>query len=132
LIVASGGNLRDLFSLTLDAGELALIRDPDAQMIAETDSLAAINAMRRDYRRKLGQSPYDPNPISYEQKFQKLLAVYSGDSDSGIPDPTLYSLLRARAIQEFNGDGWFGVHPVVVDILKEQGHLEPQASGGTA
>jgi hypothetical protein len=131
LIVASGGNLRDLFNLVLDAGEGALARNSAATVIGPDDAKAAVNKMRREYRMKLGQSPYDARPISYSDKSAKLLAVYGVTPDSDIPDPVLYSLLRGRAIQEFNGEGWFGVHPLVVDILKEQQHLRPQDPGGT-
>src|ERR1035437_6164975 len=130
LIVASGGNLRDLFALVLDAGEGARTRNPAATEIGPDDAKVAINKMRREYRMKLGQSPYDAHPIAYSKKSARLLAVYGGVPDSDIPDPVLYSLLRGRAIQEFNGDG-FGVHPLVVDILKEQQHLKPQDPGGT-
>jgi hypothetical protein len=131
LIVASGGNLRELFALVLDAGEGARARNPDAVRIEPYDANAAVNRMRQDYRKKLGQSPYDAAPIPYSEKFAKLLAVYNAIPDSDIPDPTLYSLLRGRAIQEFNGAGWYGVHPLVVDILKDQRHLKPQDPGGT-
>jgi hypothetical protein len=62
---------------------------------------------------------------------KRLTAVYDGAPDSDVPDPVLYSLLRGRAVQEFNGECWFGVHPIVVDILKEQAHLKPQDPGGT-
>ena len=118
LIVASGGNLRDLFALVLDAGEGARTRNPAATAIGPDDAQAAINKMRREYRMKLGQSPYDAHPIAYPEKSARIMAVYNGVPDSDIPDPVLDSLLRGRAIQEFNGDGWFGVHPLVVDILK--------------
>jgi len=131
LIVASGGNLRDLFALVLDAGEGSRARNPMASVIGPDDAKAAINKMRREYRMKLGQSPYDAHPIPYSEKSARLFAVYGGAPDSDIPDPVLYSLLRGRAIQEFNGDGWFGLHPLVVDILKEQQHLKPQDPGGT-
>lgn len=131
LVVASGGNLRDLFALVLDAGEGASLRDPPATTIGHDDATAAINKLRRDYRMKLGQSPYDAEQIPYTEKLARLLAVYSDSPDNGVPDPVLYSLLRGRAIQEFNGEGWFGVHPLVVDILKEQQHLKPQDPGGT-
>jgi hypothetical protein len=131
LIVASGGNIRELFRLVSDAGDRAVLKDFDARSIGEDECIAAIQANRRDYRRILGQSPYDSQSISYEEKLKKLLAVYSGDQDAQIPDLILYSLLRARAIQEFNGEGWFGLHPVVVDILKEQGHLPSESPGGT-
>jgi hypothetical protein len=133
LIVASGGNIRELFQLTLDAADNAVLRDAGANSITESDSDKALNKMRKDYRRTLGQSPYDIEPIPYNLKRDKLVAIYSGDDrDIGIPDPVLYSLLRARAIQEFNGEGWFGVHPLVVDILKEQGHLSADSAGGTS
>ena len=131
LIVASGGNLRDLFALVLDAGEGARARDSGAIVIGPDDAKAAVNKMRRDYRMKLGQSPYDAHPIPYSEKSARPLAVYGGAPDSDMPDPVLYSLLRGRALQEFNGEGWYGVHPLVVDILKEQQHLKPQDPGGT-
>ena len=131
LIVASGGNLRDLFALVLDAGEGARSRDPEAKVIGPEDAQAAINKMRREYRMRLGQSPYDADPLSYADKSARLLAVYNNAPDSDVPDPVLYSLLRGRAIQEFNGVGWFGLHPLVVDILKDQQHLRTQDPGGT-
>ncbi|MGO9262113.1 MAG: hypothetical protein ACLQU1_38305 [Bryobacteraceae bacterium] len=132
LIVASGGNLRDLFAIVLDAGEGALARNPTATVIGPDDARAAINKMRVEYLRRLGQSPYDKDPIPYSDKTKKLLAVYNNEPDNGVPDAVLYSLLRGRAIQEFNGDRWCGVHPLVVDILKEQQHLRPQEPGGTS
>ena len=131
LIVASGGNLRDLFLMVEDAGVAALTRDAHAAAIEERDARAAINRMRVEYLRRLGQSPYEAE-VSYEQKRAKLLAVYNSEPDNSVPDPILYSLLRGRAIQEFNGERWCGVHPLVVDILKQQGHLRPQDPGGTS
>jgi len=41
----------------------------------------------------------------------------------------IYFLLRSRAVLEFNGKGWFGVHPLVVDILADQGRIERDATG---
>lgn len=131
LIEASGGNLRDLFKLVVDAGEGARARNPTAAAIGPDDANAAISKMRWEHRMKLGQSPYDAHPIPYSEKSARLLAVYNRASDSDIPDPVLYSLLRGRAVQEFNGTRWYGVHPLVVDILKEQQHLKPQDPGGT-
>ena len=51
-----------------------------------------------------------------------------------MPDPVLYALLRSRAVQEFNGERWFGIHPLVVDILAKQNKIPPAAGripGGT-
>jgi hypothetical protein len=131
LIVASGGNLRDLFELVLDAGEGARLRNPLAMVIGPDDARAAIAKMRREYRMRLGQSPYDLHQIPYSEKLLRLIAVYNSASDNDVPDPVLYSLLRSRAVEEFNGEGWYGIHPLVVDILKDQQHLKPQDPGGT-
>jgi hypothetical protein len=120
LVIASGENLRDLFAMALDAGENALTRDSDGRQIRAEDTTKAINIMRREYRMRLGASPYDQHKLSYEEKTTKLKAVYGGAPSVDVPDAVLYSLLRARAIQEFNGEGWYGVHPLVVDLLKEQ------------
>jgi hypothetical protein len=100
-------------------------------LIGPDDAKAAISKMRGEYTRRLGQSPYDTKEIPYSAKSSRLVGVYNNAPDNEIPDPVLYSLLRGRAIQEFNGDIWFGVHPLVVDILKEQQHLKPQDRGGT-
>src|ERR1019366_7546903 len=55
LIVASGGNLRVLFALVLEAGQEARLRNPPAAVIGPDDAQAAIATMRQDYRRRLGQ-----------------------------------------------------------------------------
>ena len=132
LVVASGGNLRDLFFMISDAAERAGLRSPHSKTIEAVDAQASIAKMRREYRMKLGQSPYDgAEQIPYSEKSKRLVEVYNRAPDHDVPDKILYSLLRGRAIQEFNGVGWFGVHPLVVDILKEQEHLKPQDPGGT-
>ena len=132
LVVASGGNLRDLFYMVSDAAEGARLRTPDSTRIEATDAQASIGKMRREYRMKLGQSPYDGGEQTpYSEKSKRLVEVYTRTPDHDVPDKVLYSLLRGRAIQEFNGEGWFGLHPLIVDILKEQGHLKPQEPGGT-
>jgi hypothetical protein len=36
-------------------------------------------------------------------------------------------------VLQFNGEGWFGVHPLLVDLLKEQGgeYVKADEPGGT-
>lgn len=121
LVVASGGNLRDLFTLSTQAAEESQLRS--ATTIGSEDAETAIRFLRTEYERRLGQSPHDPQPIGYPEKAEKLVAVYQGKPEASIPDVVLHSLLRARAVQEFNGDKWFGVHPLVVDILTKQRRL---------
>jgi len=118
LIVASGGNLRDLFGMVRQAALNA--RRRGGETISEADSSYAINQTRVTYQRRLGESPYDPEKVTFLDKVQRLEAIYHRDADSDIPDAVLHSLLRARAVQEFNGERWFGVHPLVVELLRRR------------
>jgi hypothetical protein len=127
LIVASGGNLRDLFALVNYAADTAALRAVD--QIAARDAEEAIVNLRSDYERRLGQSPYDTQNISYPEKAARLVKIYEGDYDALITDGVIHSLLSARAVQEFNGQRWFGVHPLVVDILVKQGRIQRPATG---
>jgi hypothetical protein len=126
-IVASGGNLSDLFSIINYAADTAIIRG-GSQIEAE-DLTQAIYNLRSDYERRLGQSPYDPDPVTYPQKADRLMEIYNDDPKAQITDSVMYSLLNARAIQEFNGKRWFCVHPLVVDILVKQQRIQPPAGG---
>jgi hypothetical protein len=129
VIVASGGNLRDLFRLVSQAADSAILRDSTKGTIGKADVDLAINALRTDYERRLGVGPFDVAKLTYPEKAARLVAVYNQDPDAQIPDPVLYSLLNARAVQEFNGERWFGVHPLVVDILEAQGRLSAPEGG---
>ena len=100
--------------------------------IGKMDVDRAINELRTDYTRQLGVGPYDAAELTYAQKAERLVAVYNQEPDYDVPDPVLYSLLNARAVQEFNGKRWFGVHPLVVDILKAQGRLKAPEGGKVA
>jgi hypothetical protein len=128
LVVASGGNLRDLFALTNYAADTAGLRS--AETIDSSDVDEAIVNLRSEYERRLGQSPYDLQIVTYESKADRLLKIYDGQQEFQMTDEVLYSLLQSRAVQEFNGQRWFGVHPLVVEILAKYGKIARPATGG--
>jgi hypothetical protein len=125
LIVASGGNIRDLFGLIIEAATRAELRRSEPRVITAEDIDPAIALFRKKYRDQLGSTPYDVEKVAVEDKVKKLIAIYIGAPGSNVPDPALYSLLHARAVQEFNGDYWYGIHPLTVDFLEDfKGHLD--------
>jgi hypothetical protein len=130
--LASGGNIRDLFDLLRRAALSAEVRGRTA--IQQDDAMEAVNAMRQDYAARLGENPFDKAAsIPLEAKLAKLEAIYKGDPQAQIPDKLLYVLLRQRIVLQFNGAGWYGVHPLIVDKLKEISQsLKPDSLGGTS
>jgi hypothetical protein len=135
LIVASGGNLRDLFEMVANAADRSALGPGRPTRITVAAATDAINAKRSDYVRRLGSSPHDTQLFTYEEKASRLVGIYRRVPGHVVPDPVLHSLLRARAVQEFDGERWFGVHPLVVDTLKRDGKLRPvknqHVHGGT-
>jgi hypothetical protein len=129
LIVAAGGDLCDLFVLVNYAADTADLRG--ATTIGADDAQQAIDYLRHDYERRLGQSSYDVDDVTYPDKIDRLLKIYQGDRSAQIPDAVTYALLRVRALQDFDGDGW-AVHPLVVDILGRQGLIAPSLHGAVA
>lgn len=154
LIEASGGNIRELFSLVLEAANNALDRldglaasnqqqgilpkvGQADRVITPDDARKAILTRRSSYRNQLGQSEFDTRrlsegkrtPITYAEKAERLVQIYNRDPGHDVPDDVLYSLLQSRVVQEFNGEIWYGVHPLVVSILIEHTKLDPGSPG---
>ena len=130
LIIASGGNIRDLFSMVADASDEAILSEK--KNVTATESNFAINHLTNEYERRLGQNPFDLAQISYSDKVERLKLIYSGDKAAQIPDEALYALLNDRAVQEVsqgNGECRFVVHPLVVDLLHAQGHINASETG---
>ena len=121
LLVASGGNLRDLFTMILEATDLA-IGDQLAK-IGKKHAQNAIVTQRIEYERRLGTDRFAEEPIDFGEKIRRLTDIYHNKPDSSRTDNILYSLLRSRAVQEFDGERWFGVHPLVVDYLVRNEHI---------
>ena len=129
LVVASGGNLRDLFAMAGNAADEALVQEQ--AVIGKKQVDRVIGEMRVTYERRLGQNPFDEDAITYDQKRDRLKCIYDRQAQADVPDSVLYALLRARAVQEFNGEQWFDIHPLVVDVLIDHNVIEHGESGGT-
>jgi hypothetical protein len=64
------------------------------------DADAAIVNLRSDYERRLGQSPYDPEEISYEDKATLLKRIYNGDKEAQMTRECFKSLLNNTSVFE--------------------------------
>lgn len=129
--LASGGNIRDLFTLVRDAMLSARLRG--AATISGADANSAIGSLRHEYKQRLGStSSLEEKAVSLEDKLKRLVGIYNRtDPAAEVPNPVLYLLLRQRCVLQYNGTGWMGVHPLVVDLLIEFGKLAAGTPGGS-
>jgi hypothetical protein len=116
LCVASGGNLRDLFSLIRNAMLSARLRHADVISVEDADGATA--SLRNDYKNLLGSTGQDSVDTPLNEKLDRLVGIYERkDPTIEVPNRVLYLLLRQRCALQYNGTGWIGVHPLIVDLL---------------
>ena len=130
IIIASGGNIRDLFTLVTDASDEAILSGK--QQIESDQVSLAIGNLKTEYERRLGKNPFDLDKVDYAQKLERLLKIYRNDKEAQIPDEVLYVLLNNRSVQEVllkDGERYFRVHPLVVDLLSAQGQIDALPTG---
>ena len=124
LLRASGGDLYRLFAIIVNAGRLARYRYEDdpatARKVLRGDVDTAVKEQLGIFRNELGTAPNDPDETPWDVKLKKLRDTYEGDPAANVPDKALYQLLRRRAVLFFNGRGRYGVHPLAVEVLREQ------------
>ena len=130
MLVASGGHLRDLFLLIRESADKALLSDPPSPKIADEHASKSIQKFRRGMVLNQGVGPNDEHKITWQDRAERLKKVYKQEPGFDAPDEILHTLLRSRAVQEFNGVGRFAVAPLMVDILIKRGHLAPASPGG--
>lgn len=130
LIIASGANLRDLFAMVRHAALEARTRS--SEVIESLDVDRVLQTFRVEYQKRLGTTPFDATPISPEQRVVRLVELYGmADTGAAVPDDILGVLVNSGVIQEFNGKHWYGIQPLIVDVLERMNRVE-RPRGGTA
>lgn len=128
--IASGGNLRDLFTLIRDAMLSSRLRGVD--VIAAEDLDEAIGSLREVYKGRLGSTGQDTNKATLEEKLTYLVSIYKRENKIvDVPNPIQYLLLAQRCVLYYNGEAWLGVHPLVIDLLIDFKKLDEGSPGGS-
>jgi hypothetical protein len=116
LILKSGGALRELIRLASRCCERCLVqlrRTPDNQDLKITSDILqqAVTDLRIEFTEPLGQNSYEI-----------LAQVYREYAPADGMDQASLDLLHTLYILEYrNDDLWFGVHPIVKEILVRRG-----------
>ena len=115
MVLKSGGAIRDLFAMLVDCAMLEISKENDDQQqaeISEEDALFAANRLKSTYERYIKSS----------EQLERLIEIYH-DPHPENTDDVLSELLKTLSVIEYNGERWCGVHPVLVDFLKDKGKL---------
>lgn len=109
MIRKTGGAIRDLFELLKQAAYYRLGNLQDERPINIEDARIVETSLRATYERF----------ITSKAHIEKLQQIY----EEPIPeyaDEVLSDLLRTLLVIEYNGDRWCGVHPLLVDFMREK------------
>jgi hypothetical protein len=126
-IEKTGGVLRHLFEVIHTAANMT-------NFTSETDPLTieriryGLNKKIIEFSREIAV-PYDgvanhPD-LTVSQLYDRLAEHHKNRSSTYKPETDAINqiLLKCCALVEYNGTGWYGVHPLVVELLKQQGRI---------
>lgn len=112
MILKSGGAIRDLFYMLSEAALYELDAEIPEQKITEDVAQIVVTMLKSEYERN----------ITSEDQYNMLIRVYH-DPRPTSTDENLSKLLQTLSVIEYNGERWCGVHPVLVDFLREKGAI---------
>lgn len=112
-IEMTGGILRDLLRVIKTASDIALYAgEARINRTAVRDSL---NRLRLIYK----NSVHGRDEISTFQLYEKLREIMSAKEGFVPPSKELQLLLYNQAVIEYNGVGWYSLHPLMREVLQQ-------------
>jgi len=109
LITKTGGCLRDVFECINKAAFRAYI-GRNSNIIETEDIERALLELKSDYTRMLVVDDY-----------KKLYDIYQTKRDIEDKDTSkMLDYSKSQVVLEYNGEGWFDVHPLVYDFVDER------------
>ena len=125
LIKQTGGVLRHVFEVLETTALMANSKTP-----LQVEQIEyGLKQLRKEFWQQV-TLPYDKlpgGPESVEDLYDRLteyaVKQQKGERTPPKADAINQILLRSCALVEYNGEGWFGVHPLVIENLKALGRL---------
>jgi hypothetical protein len=81
---------------------------------------SSLNRLKTFY----SNSVYGRGDVSTEDLYKKMVDVFHARHGRVPLDERLRLLLYAQAVIEYNGHGWYKLHPLMEEVLKEMGRLD--------
>ncbi len=116
-IEKTGGVLRDLLWVLQRASRSA--RHIDADVISVEVMRHSLDQLKNRY----SQSVYGGEKVSTEALYTKMEQIARSPTRQTPMDDALQLLLYTQAVIEYNGRGWYDLHPLMHETLREMGRL---------
>ena len=121
VIEKTGGVLRDLLWALQRASRTA--RHTNADRISVEVMRHSLDQLKNRY----SQSVYGTEKVSTAELYQKMEQVAQAPQGKATMDDALQLLLYTQAVIEYNGRGWYDLHPLMRETLREMGKLDALA-----
>ncbi len=115
MVLKSGGVMRELVRIARECCTECMVQieiEPDREDIVIDQEIlnAALQNLRHDFTRQIGSSLYD-----------LLVEIYNTSEVEDSSNEGFVKLLHGLMVLEYeNASLWYGVHPIVVDLLKQK------------
>jgi energy-coupling factor transporter ATP-binding protein EcfA2 len=114
IIEKSGGVLRDVFEMIENAARRARRKNRDTEQISREDASEAYLMLKSGYERGIKERHINQLKSLYEDPIKKPI----DDNESA-----LMELLRGLSVIEYNCERWCGIHPAIIEFLREKGEI---------
>jgi len=117
-IEKTGGVLRDLLWALQRAARTA--RHAGAERISVEVMRDSLDRLKNRYT----QSVHGTQDVGTEELYVKMVEIVQAPMGRVPMDSALQLLLYTQAVIEYNGRGWYNLHPLMYEALREMGRLD--------
>jgi hypothetical protein len=118
LMLKTGGNIRDYFTLIKEAAACAI--DDDRDKINDEDCEKAVLLLKKEYRNTIADDNQNGVMIKAVDFYETLETLANNPNKMIDNTETTLRLRQNLCILGYNGEGWVDVHPIVKDILQDR------------
>lgn len=130
-ILASGGLIRDLFTLIEDAAEYAEYKGRPA--MNEADFLNAFQKLKNEYRSTIADYTDDKgNTITEDEQYAALEQLMDTPDKRPTGGRIMLLLRKNLYVLSYNGEGWCDVHPVLKEEVSQRKNARGTGNSATA
>ncbi|MEA3340849.1 MAG: hypothetical protein U9R15_12875, partial [Chloroflexota bacterium] len=119
-IEKTGGIVRDLLAVLREASTVAYYRE--ASRISTEAVRYALDRLKADYRTSVYGKSDSETPT--ERLYERMVEIAQAPNKQVSVDEALILLLYTQAVVEYNGQGWYDLHPLMLEALYDMGYLD--------